>query len=66
MNIRMMSSGLVRGGGGNVCYEYVTNIMQTKTYNCGTTTVLQTLYGLDSADKVSGTTHATAGRYLIY
>lgn len=47
---------LLRGGSGNICYQYVTNVMQTKTYNCGMTTVLQTLYGLNSADQVSGTT----------
>lgn len=47
-----------RGGGGNVCYQYVTNVKQTKTYNCGSTTVLQTLYGLGSTNKVSGSSDA--------
>ncbi|MBQ7942973.1 MAG: hypothetical protein IJ326_02800 [Lachnospiraceae bacterium] len=45
---------MMRGGGGNECYQYVTNIKQTKTYNCGTTTALQTLYGLGSAGNVPG------------
>ncbi len=49
---------LVRGGGGNICYQYVKNIMQTKYNNCGTTTVLQSLYGLNSASAVSGSTDA--------
>lgn len=44
----------VRDGGGNLCYQYVKNIMQTKYNNCGTTTVLQTLYGLNSANAVEG------------
>lgn len=44
----------LRGGGGNECYQYVKNIKQTKTYNCGSTTVLQTLYGLNSASAVGG------------
>lgn len=47
---------VTRGGGGNVCYQYVKNIKQTTDYNCGSTTVLQTLYGLDSVSNVSGTT----------
>lgn len=45
-----------RGGGGNECYQHVTNIKQTKTYNCGSTTTLQTLYGLNSASAVTGST----------
>lgn len=45
-----------RGGSGNECYQFVKNIMQTKNYNCGSTTTLQTLYGLNSASKVNGTT----------
>lgn len=53
-----VSNNLVRGGGGNVCYQYVTNIMQTKNYNCGSTTTLQTLYGLNSASNVSGSSYA--------
>lgn len=50
------SLGKARGGGGNVCYQYVTNIKQTQTYNCGSTTVLQTLYGVSSQSNVSGST----------
>ena len=46
------------GGGGNECYQSVTNIKQTKNYNCGTTTVLQTLYGLNSQGNVTGSTNA--------
>lgn len=46
-----------RGGGGNTCYQRVTNIQQTKNYNCGTTTVLQTLYGLGTQKRVSGNTN---------
>lgn len=46
------------GGGGNECYQSVTNIKQTKNYNCGTTTVLQTLYGLNSQGNVKGSTNA--------
>lgn len=53
---RVQSLIVPYGGGGNECYDYVKNIKQTKNYNCGTTTVLQTLYGLDSADKVAGST----------
>lgn len=45
-----------RNGGGNECYQYVHNIMQTKNYNCGTTTVLQTLYGMGFEDNVPGNT----------
>lgn len=44
-----LSMEQMRAGGGNNCYQHVTNIKQTKTYNCGSTTVLQTLYGLNSA-----------------
>jgi hypothetical protein len=47
-----------RGGGGNVCYQYVTNVQQTKTYNCGSTTVLQSLYGMGAAGNVPGSTDA--------
>ena len=47
-----------RGGGGNECYQYVKNIRQTKTYNCGTTNVLQALYGMGYEDEVSGSTDA--------
>lgn len=47
---------ILRGGGGNDCYQHVKNIKQTKTYNCGTTTVLQTLYGLGSESQVVGNT----------
>lgn len=46
------------GGGGNICYQYVTNIKQTADNNCGPTTTLQTLYGLGSASNVSGSTTA--------
>lgn len=49
---------MTRGGGGNECYQYVTNIQQTKKYNCGTTTALQTLYALGKASNVEGTTNA--------
>lgn len=48
----------VKGGGGNICYQYVTNICQTTGSNCGPTTVLQSLYGMGSQGKVSGTTDA--------
>lgn len=44
-----------RDGGGNICYKYVKNIKQTKKYNCGSTTVLQTLYGMNRQGAVSGT-----------
>lgn len=45
-----------KGGGGNYCYANVKNIRQTNWYNCGPTTVLQTLYGIDSAQYVGGYT----------
>lgn len=45
-----------RGGGGNICYQYVKNIKQPEKYDCGTTTVLQTLYGLGCEDNVPGDT----------
>lgn len=48
----------LRGGGGNECYQYVTNVKQTKNYNCGSTTTLQTLYGLNSQSALSGSTNA--------
>lgn len=48
---------LLRGGGGNICYQYVTNIMQNKTYNCGSASVLQNLYGLGTAGNVPGTSN---------
>lgn len=51
---RKRTDSLLRGGGGNICYQYVKNIKQTKTYNCGSATVIQTLYGLNSAGNVSG------------
>lgn len=47
-----------KGGGGSLCYQSVKNIKQTQTFNCGPTTVLQTLYGLNSASAVSGSTDA--------
>lgn len=53
---RIQSSIMPLGGGGNECYQYVTNIRQTTNSNCGSTTVLQTLYGLGSASQVSGST----------
>lgn len=53
-----------RGGGGNECYQYVTNIQQTSDHNCGTTTVLQTLYALGSASIVPGTTDADKISFL--
>lgn len=53
----VLSNSLL-GGGGNECYQYVKNIMQTKNYNCGSTTTLQTLYGLNSASSVSGSSDA--------
>lgn len=46
----------IRGGAGNDCYQFVKNIKQTKNYNCGSTTTLQTLYGLNSASAVNGST----------
>lgn len=52
------SVSVSRGGGGNECYQYVTNIMQTKTYNCGSTTVLQSLYGMGAQGNLSGSTDA--------
>lgn len=55
---REVTESMSRGGGGNYCYQYVKNIKQTKTYNCGTTTVLQTLYGLYAEDNVVGSTDA--------
>lgn len=55
--VRSRNAIMTRGGGGNECYQYVTNIMQTKTYNCGSTTTLQTLYGLNSASAVTGSTN---------
>lgn len=45
---------LQRGGMGDVCYQYVKNLKQTKDYNCGPATILQTLYGIGCADAVSG------------
>jgi len=53
-----LTSTLLRSGGGNECYQYVTNVMQTTTNNCGSTSTLQTLYGLNSASTVSGSTNA--------
>lgn len=53
-----------RGGGGNECYQYVKNIQQPDTYNCGTTTVLQTLYGLGFASEVPGATDEEKIQYL--
>jgi len=53
---REMTESMSRGGGGNLCYQYVKNIKQTNSYNCGPTTVLQTLYGLYAAGNVSGST----------
>ncbi len=47
-----------KAGGGDFCYQYVQNVRQSKAYNCGSATVLQTLYGLNSASAVSGTTNA--------
>ncbi|MCI7086367.1 MAG: hypothetical protein MR954_00855 [Lachnobacterium sp.] len=57
MYIDIASMKNARGGGGNTCYQRVTNIQQTKSYNCGTTTVLQTLYGLGTQNKVAGKTN---------
>ena len=45
---------LQRGGMGDVCYQYVKNLKQTETYNCGPATILQTLHGIGCADAVSG------------
>lgn len=56
--IKNRRGNMMRGGGGNECYQYVTNIKQTKTYNCGTTTALQTLYGLGKVSNVKGATNA--------
>lgn len=50
------SESVARGGSGDLCYEHVKNIMQTETYNCGPTTILQTLYGMDSQGQVAGNT----------
>lgn len=47
---------ITRGGSGDLCYEHVKNIKQTESYNCGPTTVLQSLYGMDSAGQVAGST----------
>lgn len=47
-----LQTGQKRAGGGNNCYQHVKNIQQTEGYNCGSTTVLQTLYGMDSAGNV--------------
>lgn len=55
---REMTESMSRGGGGNLCYQSVKNIMQKKDYNCGTTTVLQTLYGMYAQNNVSGATDA--------
>ena len=49
---------ITRGGSGDLCYEHVKNIKQTEDYNCGPATVLQSLYGMDSAGQVSGSTDA--------
>ena len=53
---RVQKENNARGGSGDYCYEHVKNIKQTKTYNCGSTTTLQTLYGLESEDEVAGST----------
>lgn len=55
---REFENNKTRGGGGNICYQYVTNIKQTETYNCGPTTVLQTLYGMSAAQNVPGSSNA--------
>lgn len=54
LNSRIESGISTVGGGGNECYQYVKNIKQTTGYNCGSTTVLQTLYGLNNQGNVSG------------
>lgn len=51
---RLNSNISIMSGGGNECYQTVKNIMQTKDYNCGSTTTLQTLYGLNSASNILG------------
>jgi hypothetical protein len=48
------SPKILRGGGGNECYQFVKNIKQSKKYNCGSAAVLQTLYGRGKASSVSG------------
>lgn len=53
-----------RGGGGGYCYQSVPAIRQTKGYNCGSATTLQTLYGLNSEDKVPGNTDAEKIKYI--
>lgn len=58
LNSRIESSIVPYGGGGNECYQYVKNIKQTENYNCGTTSVLQTLYALNSQGNVSGSSDA--------
>lgn len=45
---------MLRGGGGNVCYQYVKNIQQSSDHNCGSASVLQTLYGLGKEANVPG------------
>ncbi|MGN0375961.1 MAG: hypothetical protein ACI4EN_10725 [Butyrivibrio sp.] len=59
-----LENDVARGGGGNECYQYVDNIRQTKTYNCGSTTVLQTLYGMGYEDNVPGNTNTEKIQYL--
>ena len=46
------------GGGGSYCYQDVPTIKQTTADNCGSTTVLQSLYGMGFAGNVSGSTDA--------
>lgn len=47
----------IRGGSGNLCYQHVTNVKQSKSNNCGSATILQSLYGMGGASKVAGSTN---------
>ncbi|MBR5635477.1 MAG: hypothetical protein IKW81_00925 [Pseudobutyrivibrio sp.] len=47
----------LRGGGGNTCYQYVTCVKQSEHYNCGSASVLQSLYGMGAASNVRGATN---------
>lgn len=58
-----LQTGQKRAGGGNNCYQHVKNIQQTEGYNCGSTTVLQTLYGMDSAGNVKSKKAQMKKRY---
>lgn len=55
---------LEKGGGGNHFYAYPKNIRQTNHYNCGPTTVLQTLYGLNGEENVPGSSDSAKINYI--